>query len=144
MINSNAIYFIIFIGVIVVISGCVGNQNNETVIDNDVGNGNEFIVTGNSVVVEMTSNGFIPEIVTISKGDMIVFVNTDSAPHWPASATHPTHRDYPQKGGCIGSAFDACRNINAGENYSFVFHYVGTWAYHDHVNSRLVGKVIVE
>ena len=71
-------------------------------------------------------------------------MNKDSVPHWPASAVHPTHDEYPQKGGCGGSAFDACREIGPGESYTFVFHYKGTWGYHDHIKSGFFGSVIVE
>ena len=92
----------------------------------------------------MTANGFSPETVQISKGDAVVFVNNNSASHWPASDMHPTHGDYPQKGGCLGSAFDACRSLSMGENYTFVFHYEGTWSYHDHLKPSIYGFVIVE
>ena len=146
MFKMKLISYVIFISMILVFSGCVENQNDDSIVDNDMSNGNGAgpIVTGNSVVVEITENGFSPETVTISKGDVVVFMNKDSAPHWPASAVHPTHDEYPQKGGCGGSAFDACREIGPGESYTFVFHYEGTWTYHDHLNPSIYGYVIVE
>ena len=75
---------------------------------------------------------------------MVTFINKDSVPHWPASGEHPTHQDYPEEGGCIGSKFDACSGLKTGETYSFTFNEKGTWNYHDHLNSGLGGVIIVE
>ena len=41
-------------------------------------------------------------------------------------------------------AFDACRSIAPGENYSFIFMQTGTFLYHDHLNYYLIGSVIVK
>ena len=62
---------------------------------------------------------------------------------WPASAFHPSHSAYPEKGGCISSAFDACRGLKEGESWSFIFNQVGKWGYHNHLNSRITGVVEV-
>ncbi len=95
-------------------------------------------------IVEITANGFNPDSITISLGDTVSFVNQDVDGHWPASDVHPTHGNYPEAGGCIGSAFDACGGLAGGESYLFTFDEVGIWTYHDHVNPGLTGKVIVE
>ena len=94
--------------------------------------------------VSMTSLGFTPQNVAINVGDTVEWVNEDSVPHWPASAMHPTHSVYPESGGCIGSKFDACQGIAAGQKFDFVFNAKGSWAYHDHLNPSLYGKVIVQ
>lgn len=95
-------------------------------------------------VVKITSSGFEPSEIRIKVGDAVDFVNKDSSPHWPASAKHPTHEVYPEKGGCIGSKFDACKGLEQGEVFSFTFNHEGEWAFHDHLNPNLFGKVIVE
>ncbi|OGE87791.1 MAG: hypothetical protein A3J07_03705 [Candidatus Doudnabacteria bacterium RIFCSPLOWO2_02_FULL_49_13] len=79
--------------------------------------------------------GFNPATLTIKKGDLVKFVNTDSKPHWPASAPHPTHTDYPE--------FDSKRAIAPGETWSFTFGKVGSWKFHDHLNSSSFGKITV-
>ena len=96
------------------------------------------------VKVYITPAGFNPETVVVKPGDTVKWVNTDSAPHWPASAMHPTHNDYPEPGGCIGSKFDACKGLAFGEKYDLIFNITGTWAYHDHLNPTVYGKVIVQ
>ena len=93
--------------------------------------------------VEMSSRGFSPQTLTIKKGDTVTFVNTEGT-HWPASAMHPTHTVYPESGGCIGSKFDACKDLAEGEEWSFVFEQTGTWKYHDHLSASLTGSIIVE
>ena len=105
--------------------------------------------TGN--VIEITSSGFTPSTLTISKGDTVTWINKDTEEHWPASALHPTHTVYPgsdiKKCGTAeqGNIFDACDpGLAPGESFSFTFNEVGTWSYHDHLIGGLFGKIIVE
>jgi plastocyanin len=100
--------------------------------------------------VEMTSSGFSPNAITISKGDTVTFVNADGGSYWPASAIHPTHTVYP--GSNINKCatderskiFDACENIKQGESWSFTFNEVGEWNYHDHNNPSRTGTIVVQ
>ncbi|MBI2084571.1 MAG: cupredoxin domain-containing protein [Candidatus Aenigmarchaeota archaeon] len=100
--------------------------------------------TGKEYQVDMTSAGFSPKQPSIKAGDTVVFVNKDASSHWPASDIHPAHNVYPEKGGCIGSKFDACKGLKQGENYSFAFFQKGSWCYHDHLNPNLKGCVDVQ
>lgn len=95
-------------------------------------------------IVTNTDSGFSPNAITIHKGEIVTWKNESSQPVWPASALHPTHDVYPAKGGCIGSAFDVCKGIEKGESWSFVFDFIGTWKYHDHLNPNHFGTVIVK
>jgi plastocyanin len=101
-----------------------------------------------SFEVIITSSGFSPRILTIKVGDTVTWVNKDSAPHWPASDVHPTHRLYPGSGiekcGSGEEIFDACKGLAPGETFSFTFKYKGTWPYHDHLNPGLTGTIIVQ
>ncbi len=151
MVNKKAIVGIIIsvlviIGVYFFIS--VGNVTQS-------GNSIKVIPTGSSVmqnekIIEMTSNGFSPQTLTISAGDTVTFVNKGTGEYWPASAMHPTHTFYPgsniDKCGTSeeNKIFDACKGISPGESYKFTFYEKGTWGYHDHLNARLTGKIIVE
>jgi len=100
--------------------------------------------TGVKHEIEITSTGFAPRLNNIKLGDTVVFVNKDTAPHWPASDIHPTHGAYPEKGGCTSSKFDACRGLNPGETYEFTFFHGGRWCFHDHWGPNLVGCVDVQ
>src|SRR3989344_248177 len=91
--------------------------------------------------VTITAEGFLPRELEIKKGDTVVWTNTASKPSWPASAMHPTHDVYPEKGGCIASAFDACKGLAEGESFKFQFNHAGTWKYHDHLNTSVFGAV---
>lgn len=99
--------------------------------------------TGTEHVVEITSEGFSPNSLTIKAGDKVTFVNTDAAKHWPASAAHPTHCEYK---GC--NVFDSMKGLEQGESYSMVFDIAGTWRYHDHLNCctnpALFGSITVQ
>lgn len=94
--------------------------------------------------VVVTDNGFSTKEVKIKKGDAVRWTNQSSTLSWPASAIHPTHSIYPEKGGCIDSTFDACRGLSKGESFIFVFNFVGSWKYHDHLDPSKIGTVVVE
>ena len=94
--------------------------------------------------ITITDNGFEPSKIEAEKGMIVRWYNKSSRESWPASAFHPTHAQYPEKGGCIGSAFDACRGIPPNEAYEFVFNVAGTWSYHDHLGPGSQGVVIVK
>lgn len=98
----------------------------------------------NTVVISYETEGFSPNAITIKKGDAVLFKNESSDDIWPASGPHPAHTTYPTKGGCIGSTFDACAKIPPGGSWTFTFDIVGTWSYHDHLNSGRTGMIIVQ
>jgi plastocyanin len=97
-----------------------------------------------TTIVNITKNGFEPKSVSLLKGEKVLWINLDQSAHWPAVDPHPAHTDYPEKGGCINSAFDACRPIQPGGKWEFVFNHAGTWKYHDHLNPSFSGEVIVK
>ncbi len=99
-----------------------------------------------SATVIYNGDSFAPSSVTIRKGGTVKWVNTSGGKMWVASAQHPTHGVYngtSRTEHCpdsTGTAFDQCVG---GGDYSFTFDKVGTWSYHDHINSNLFGKVVV-
>jgi plastocyanin len=100
--------------------------------------------TPKTVVVNMSESGFKPQTIAIKTGDTVEFTNIGNTSMWPASAVHPTHQAYPAGGGCIGSAFDACKALAPGESWRFTFSQHGNWKYHDHLNPSLQGTITVE
>jgi len=112
-------------------------------VDEMIVNGGSGLESPTTLTVEITSSGFSPKTLEINSGDTVTWTNMDSRSHWPASAVHPTHTIYPEKGGCIGSKFDACKGLSNRESYSFTFNEKGTWGYHDHLRASLTGTIIV-
>jgi plastocyanin len=116
----------------------------EVVVEEDV-----VEPTGTTHTVEITSKSFVPGVITIAVGDTVTFVNKHSAKSWPASNVHPSHTRYPgssiTKCGTDDESmiFDACKGLAEGEEYSFTFDEEGVWEYHDHLNSRFGGSVVV-
>ena len=100
-------------------------------------------ITPSEKIVEISGNRFSPQVTTIKVGDTVKFINRDSTSHWPASDVHPTHRAYPEGGGCTGSAFDSCKGLGSGESYSFTFNVEGNWDYHCHIHPDMKGIVVV-
>jgi len=97
-------------------------------------------------LVALTDSGFSPSLVTIKKGDTVLFVNRSSKEMWVASDPHPAHSDY--SGTTLaehcpdtaGVAFDEC---SSADSYSFTFGKTGTWGFHNHGTGD-GGEVIVQ
>lgn len=86
-------------------------------------------------VVKITSDGFTPKNITISAGDTVTWMNSDTVDHTVNSAPHPTHTAYlPLNLGVI----------KPGDKKSLTFPQAGTYKYHDHLNPSLFGSVTVQ
>lgn len=103
------------------------------------------------VAVYTQDNSYNPKELIIQKGERVTFRNESGRNMWPASAIHPSHTVYPgthiekcRDGSDKSLLFDACQETAPGQEWSFVFHEVGTWRYHDHLNPSSTGTIIVE
>ncbi|MBI1754884.1 hypothetical protein HYR65_01205 [Candidatus Azambacteria bacterium] len=102
--------------------------------------------SSSEVTVTYADSGFSPSTVTVKQGQIVTWVNQRSSPMWIASNPHPTHEGYSgttKNQHCpdtAGTAFDECA---AGTRYTFTFGKVGTWGYHNHMDSGMGGTVIV-
>lgn len=101
-------------------------------------------------VIVANDAGFSPSSLTVKAGETATFKNESLQPAWPASAIHPTHTVYPNSSiaKCDtpeqSGIFDACKGLNTGEEWSFVFISKGNWKYHDHLNVSHYGTIVVE
>jgi len=101
-------------------------------------------------IIKFTESGFTPKEVKIKVGETVTFKNESSRTVAPASAMHPTHKAYPgsdiNKCGTADQSkiFDSCAGIPAGKMWSFTFTQKGSWGYHNHLNPKDFGKIIVE
>lgn len=86
--------------------------------------------------ISVDETGFSPKTMTVASGTKVTFVNNGQAPHWPASALHPTHQVLP--------GFDALKGLATGETYSYTFTKTGSWNCHDHLNPQFTCTVVVE
>lgn len=89
-----------------------------------------------TAIVTLNENGFEPQILTVSRGDTIVFKTTKGQPFWPASDLHPSHTIY--------SEFDPKMPVEASSVWSFKFEKNGSWKYHDHLFPLYRGTIIVK
>ena len=145
MAKKNLLIIVILIVAVIIAVFAFGNKadNNQEATP-----GSQIPVPGNTIFY--TDSGFSPNPLTVKLGETVTFINQSSNPFWPASPMHPTHKVYP--GSDIercGTAeepniFDACRGIPAGGSWSFTFDEIGSWNYHNHLNSSHFGKIVVE
>lgn len=84
----------------------------------------------NKITVEMAADGFIPNPVNITAGDTVIFLNNDTANHWPASTNEELLE------------FDSLGPVKPGESYEFTFSNKGSWKYHDYLNPSKTGVVV--
>src|SRR3989344_2288633 len=93
----------------------------------------------NTAVIHIDENGFSPDVITVAPGTEVIFENTGTEDHWPASDNPPTHTRYDgttlQEHCANGhsNTFDSCGPISPGDSWSFVFKKGGSFAFHDHL-----------
>lgn len=87
------------------------------------------------VVISIDEKGFSPATTTIPQGEEVIFRNSGTQPHWPASNIHPTHQIYP--------VFDPARGLAPGEEWTFRFDKTGKWKMHDHLFPQFTGEIQV-
>jgi len=110
----------------------------------------EAPAAANTFTVVYSDSGYSPSVLTVKKGDTVVFENQSSQSVWTASDIHPIHSAY--SGSSLNehcpdpanASFDACRVYAPGESWSFTFNKVGSWQYHNHVFAAHAGTVVVE
>ncbi len=87
-------------------------------------------------IIKITDEGYIPNNITIKKGQSIAWINESSDWKLPASDVHPTHTIYPE--------FDPKQPFEIGKAWVFTFNKVGEWDFHDHLIPRMKGTIKVE
>lgn len=87
--------------------------------------------------ITISSKGFVPQTLKITKGTQVTWTNNDTRPHQIMTDPHPLHSLLPQLKG-EGP-------VNKGSSYSYVFNNKGTFTYHDEITPlKFKGTIIVE
>ena len=94
-----------------------------------------FLSGPSTEFILVNETGFSPKEIEIAVNSTVVFKNTGTYEHWPASNIHPSHSIYPE--------FDPKKPLQPGEEWSFVFKRSGAWKFHDHYYPQLTGTVTV-
>lgn len=89
---------------------------------------------GNVVVYGAT--GFTPQVLRVKRGEAVTFKNLSGGGMWVASDPHPSHTALP--------GLDSLQVIVAGQMYSYTFTQLGSWSYHNHLNTGHRGTIVVE
>ena len=104
-------------------------------ISQEVANGTVNQIPVAAIVITLTKDGFVPDTVTIKKGDAITFKSTIGSLYWPASNLHPSHLLYAE--------FDPQLPLQPNDTWSFVFDQAGEWKFHDHLAPYFTGVITV-
>lgn len=133
----------ILVFVALVLAGYVATLSNEAKtptdnVESTEGADSVSTPTGASHSVVLTPDGYEPNVITVKKGDTIVFSTSDDYGklHWPASNLHPSHGIYP--------AFDPKKPVEPNADWEFLFDEVGEWRFHDHLAPYHTGTITVE
>lgn len=89
--------------------------------------------------VAVTPTGFDPASLTIKAGDTVVWSNNAGRAVYIAPDVHPTHTKYEGVWDDDGTG-----NIAEEEAYEFTFEQLGTYTYHNHLQTTMTGTIIVE
>lgn len=90
--------------------------------------------TSDQPVITFTDSGFTPSTLTIKAGDMITIKNESQSSVQFSSDDHPTHREHPEINMQV---------LQSGGETQLTITEPGTYTYHDHLNDRYTGTIIV-
>jgi plastocyanin len=122
--KSTAI-IVLLIAIVVLLSGCA----TKTLIENNTPVPDVVTNTPSSHFIEIKDNSFIPETLTIHKGDTVSWINNDAAKHTVTSDS--------------GSELQS-DILPQSMSYVHTFDTAGTYTYHCEFHSNMIGKIIVE
>ncbi|MBI4992021.1 MAG: cupredoxin domain-containing protein [Candidatus Harrisonbacteria bacterium] len=87
------------------------------------------------ITVTYENNAFNPPEVKIKVGDTVIFDNQHSVAIRVSSDPHPIHTSFPEL---------ESDTLEPGNTYQLTFTKPGTVNYHNHLNPKAGGKIIVE
>jgi hypothetical protein len=88
-----------------------------------------------AATITITDDGYSPKIVTVKRGAVVKVVNTSSQKSMFSSDPHPSHT----KNNELNQS-----TIPPGGSQTFKVTLAGTFGFHDHLQSRYEGTLIVE
>ncbi len=106
-----------------------------TVMEEKEPTGDNDEVAAESEIITLTENGFSPQNLTIKQGTKVEWQNESGSDATVNSAPHPEHTAYTPLN--LGKFAD-------GETLSLVFDTPGTYKYHNHLNPKQFGSIVVE
>ncbi|MEI9914277.1 MAG: cupredoxin domain-containing protein [Candidatus Saccharibacteria bacterium] len=86
--------------------------------------------------VSVTSTGFYPASIEVVRGQAVVWVNNDSKPHQIASDPYPSDNTL--------ASLNSENSLLANDAYTYIFDKAGVYTYHDNLNPKLEGSVVVK
>src|SRR3989338_2310045 len=135
--NKNIAVFLVLI--VVLIGGYFifrSNPNPDlTATDNSMMENDKTTMMAETATVTYADDVFTPSEIKVKVGDKLKFVNNGTSEIEIASGPHPTHTSYP--------AFES-GSLAPGATYEFTATEKVTIMYHNHLNAKAFGKIIVE
>jgi len=90
-----------------------------------------------TAMVVINEDGFAPTTVKVKVGTVVIWTNNDSKPHRIAANPFGSHSTLP--------SLDSKTKISPnGGTYRYTFDKAGTYGYHDELNPKINGTVIVK
>lgn len=86
--------------------------------------------------VNITEDGFAPSTIKVNIGTVVIWHNLDHKPHRIAANPYGTHSTLP--------SLDSMSKIPPNGTYRYTFDKAGTYGYHDELNPKINGTVIVK
>jgi len=105
----------------------INNSINNSIVNNT--NSTDNIINTTNITIEIKNSAFIPNIITIKKGQTITWINKDKSTHTITSDS--------------GTELSS-RTLMENQTYEHKFQFDGTYEYHCEFHRTMKAKVIVE
>lgn len=113
----------------------VAPQNNTSSTGNATSGAASNTAQANAVVIVFNNDGFAQRSYTVKKGQTVTVKNDSTMSLQFSSDDHPAHRDNTELN---------MTTLAAGQSGVFTPNKIGTWGFHDHINSQFTGTLVVE
>lgn len=88
-----------------------------------------------TATIEITAEGFSPQVLQITPGTRVTWVNRDSSPHQVVSGPYPEQNVLPS----LNS-----NDLGPGASYTYTFTEKGSFPFYDHTQPTREGSIEVQ
>lgn len=97
---------------------------------------NKTDVSATTVLVDYTNDGFVPNKISLTKGQTVIITNQSGRDFQPVSNLDQTGKIYPE--------LNSTKPIHSGDSYKYTFDVIGVWNYRDSLDLDHTCTVSVE
>lgn len=126
----------------VLLSACSLYGNNAQPVDDQTGSNSQTAqgeFPKGTITISFSDSGVTPLATTVKSGENVIWLNESSKTIQVASNSHPTHTENREL-----TNGESVISVESGASATVTLTKTGTWGFHDHLNPKMEGSVVVQ